>query len=287
MANYLTPDKITKITIAGNQLEIKEKIIPDSARAQKYVASWCRKGEPMKPLKKLSDGSGKARGVVIHNTGEIATSPDTDPAEQYTRATWPNCNMGGAVVHFYVWRDQIWQNLSLEERGWHAGDGSTRRKDKRAVGTVGGNLDCIAIECIGGGEESMRTTALLAAWLLKQAGLSVEEGLYTHSYFKPSKGCPQYILPRWDAFEAEVKGYLTDANGPVAPEKAETGDEFFAPCPYGGRSIVDGLKSVGAPSDFAYRRRLAEENGIENYKGLASQNTAMLRLLKAGKLKKA
>lgn len=285
MARYLQPDRIRTVQIAGETLEIKEKIIPDGARASKYVASWCQKGDPMKPLKKLG-GDGKARGVVIHNTGEIVTSPDTHPAEQYTRATWPNGNMGGAVVHFYVWRGEIWQNLSLEERGWHAGDGSTRRKDKKGTGTVGGNLDCIAIECIGGGEESIRTTALLAAWLLKQIGKSVEEGLYTHSFFKPSKGCPEYILPRWDAFEAQVKGYLTDAAGPVAPEKPEEEEECFPPCPYAGRSIVDGLKSVGAPSDFAYRGRLAEKNGIEGYKGMAYQNSAMLRLLKAGKLKK-
>ncbi len=286
MATYLKPDREYFVQVGGEVLTVKEKIIPDSARASKYVASYVKKGDPIKPMKKLGDGTGVMRGVVIHNTGEILTSPETDPAEQYTRATWPNCNMGGAVVHFYVWKDQIWQNLALTEQGWHAGDGSGRRADRLGKGKVGGNADCVGIECIGGSGQSIRTTALLAAWLLKEAGLSVEEGLYTHRYFKPTKNCPEYILPYWKDFEARVKGFMQDTSAPVPDDQPRAPEDVYPPCPYAGRSIVDGLKSVGEASDFAFRKRLALANGIDNYKGLASQNTAMLRLLKAGELKK-
>lgn len=50
---------------------------------------------------------------------------------------------------------------------------------------------------------------------------------------------------------------------------------------YSGVSIVDGLKSVGADSSYAYRKSLAEKLGIAGYSGAAAQNLEMLRKLGA------
>lgn len=50
---------------------------------------------------------------------------------------------------------------------------------------------------------------------------------------------------------------------------------------YSGVSIVDGLKSVGADSSYAYRKILAEQLGIQGYSGSAAQNLEMLRKLGA------
>lgn len=49
-------------------------------------------------------------------------------------------------------------------------------------------------------------------------------------------------------------------------------------------SIVAALNSIGATSSFAYRKTIANANGIKNYMGTAKQNTTMLNLLKQGKL---
>ena len=49
-------------------------------------------------------------------------------------------------------------------------------------------------------------------------------------------------------------------------------------------SIVIALKYLGYSSTYTYRKKIAEKNGIKNYTGLASQNTTLLKLLKAGKL---
>ncbi|MBQ8015374.1 MAG: M15 family peptidase, partial [Clostridia bacterium] len=51
-------------------------------------------------------------------------------------------------------------------------------------------------------------------------------------------------------------------------------------------SIVDGLKAVKANSGFAYRKKIAELNGITEYRGTADQNIEMLNLFKQGKLMK-
>ena len=51
---------------------------------------------------------------------------------------------------------------------------------------------------------------------------------------------------------------------------------------YTGPSIVDYLKSIGQPSDFASRQRLATRYGIANYTGTAEQNIRLLNLLRTG-----
>lgn len=43
----LSPDCVKRFAIGGKTLIINEKIIPDSARAAKDVASWCKKGQPI------------------------------------------------------------------------------------------------------------------------------------------------------------------------------------------------------------------------------------------------
>ena len=50
---------------------------------------------------------------------------------------------------------------------------------------------------------------------------------------------------------------------------------------YSGASIVDGLKSAGVDSSFAYRKALAQQLGIHGYSGTAAQNLEMLRKLGA------
>ena len=215
----LSPDKTVTTT---NGLKIKQKIIPDSLRATKDVASWCKKGSKMKPCAKLC-GTGKPKGITVHNTNDINTAAGTTAAEQYTRATY-NGNMGGVVVHYYVYESDIWQLLDNSEQGWHATDGASRRKSQRGGSdTIGGNVDTIAIECIGNKATSEDTTAKLVAYLCAKHGLNPGTDVYAHKYFYPSKNCPAYILPHWSTFLANVKKYYDALTG-AQKEKISAGD---------------------------------------------------------------
>lgn len=49
---------------------------------------------------------------------------------------------------------------------------------------------------------------------------------------------------------------------------------------YQGNSIVDYLKSIGVDSSYANRKKLAKENGINNYTGTAEQNLQLLKKLR-------
>lgn len=208
MGNRLTADRVR--TECG--VKISEKLIPDSARASKDVASWCKKGQPMKPCRNMTP-----RAVCIHNTEDLANV--SDDAEQYTRATWPNCNMGGVVVHYYVDELGAWQNLREEEQGWHAGDGAGP-----------GNTQSVAIEIIMDGSTGANNVkaedngARLAAAILHRWGLGIQD-LHSHYFYSltsPKKNCPLYIRPHWSAFEAKVRGYLEALAGGASSESGDS-----------------------------------------------------------------
>ena len=215
MARYLVPDSVNVVDFGNNVcLKINQKIIPDNAVASRTIADWCVKGSPMKPRRLLST-SGLPRGIVVHNTAPINVGPTTTEAEQYTRATYPNCNMSGVVVHYYVDSHCAWQNLKLSEQGWHAADGSSRRSGHNGASfeTLGGNVDCLAVEIIG--PESEDNGARLVAYLMYMFNLKIKD-IYSHNYFmygidkKKSgvrKNCPFYILDHWDAFLNKVSKY--------------------------------------------------------------------------------
>lgn len=184
------------------------------------------------------------RWVTIHNTEDLKGVDDD--AEQYTRATYPNENMGSCRVHYYVDDNGAWQNLKAgtglcandpdgsAEVSWHSGDGSV---------ADGGNMTSLSIEIImnesaAHDEKAKDNGARIAAWLLRKHGLTVDN-LVTHTYWvnksagksfpdvdkqctnpiPGEKWCPTYIfastnadtsLKNWKAFKELVKKYMNE-----------------------------------------------------------------------------
>lgn len=197
---FLSPDNVRY----DNGVKICEKIIPDSAvwnRDVKEGGYTYRKGTTYKANRPLS----AIKGVTIHNTGRIKIPKGTTMAEQYTRATYPNCNMGSVRVHYYVDENEAWQNLDEGEVGWHAADGNYGP----------GNSTTIAIEIIMDGTDAEYNRiaedngARLCAAILKRHGLD-ENAVYQHHDWYARKDCPAYIRPHWSAFLALVRQYLSD-----------------------------------------------------------------------------
>lgn len=221
---FLIPDKTYEIKAGKETRSVKVKIIPDGAVASKDIASYIKKGESVKPNRPLSDGTGKPRGITVHNTNDITVAKGTNPAEQYARATYPNGNMNGVVVHYWVWENEIWQQLSDSEQGWHSADGKTRKAAYIDGKTVGGNVDTIAIEIIQSSRNTKteETAAILIAYLLDKHGLSPDTGVYTHNYFYPKKYCPEVLLPVWNEFFARIKKYYAAIKSPESEKQPET-----------------------------------------------------------------
>lgn len=212
---FLTPDRIETVRVGDETLTIKQKITPDGAVATRDLGPTVKKGDLVKPNAKLNRGTGIPRGITVHNTEFVPPEPGTNPAEQYARYTYPNQEMGEVAVHYWVWRDQIWQQLRDDEQGWHAGDDERRRTDHRGRQT-GGNLDTISIEAIGDDPETTRTAAMLTAYLAAKYHLDPFADVYTHNYWMygtdryvpgAPKNCPIYLLPVWPEFLRTVQGY--------------------------------------------------------------------------------
>lgn len=241
----LTPNVIYTM----NGVTVNEKIIPDGSRwtdATKAKNAGFSANALYK-AQKLLCGTGKAKFVTVHNTNDLANVHDD--GEQYTRATWPNQNMGSARVHFYVDDTGAWQNLKAgtglcsadpvgsAEVSWHSGDGSV---------STGGNITSLSMEIIMGETPehdliAKDNGARIAAWLLWKNGLSIN-ALVTHTYWvnksagkafsdvdeqccnpiSGKKWCPSYIfnssnkttaMKNWKEFKSLVKGYLDALNG--------------------------------------------------------------------------
>ena len=197
MSNFLKPDKTDKI----NGLTIKRKIIPLKAKR--------KNGNYFRDQRKLSP-----KYVTIHNTGTINQAKGTTMAEQYSRATYPNDNMGSVRPHYYVDDVEAWQLIEHDRVAWHAGEQ--------------GNTQSIGIEIIGAkGEDN---GARLAATVLLELGLTTA-ALRTHNYWMglpnkivsgARKNCPYYILPHWDKFVAKVANYVKEFTGEPEPKPEPT-----------------------------------------------------------------
>lgn len=102
------------------------------------------------------------------------------------------------------------------------------------------------------------------------------------SKLNPAKGVNECGWTHY--FYSPFNEYISGA----APAKPSTPSTVKFYPRYTGRSlsIVDALYSLGINSSYAHRKQIAAANGIKNFRGTARQNTDMLNMLKAGKLKR-
>ena len=84
--------------------------------------------------------------------------------------------------------------------------------------------------------------------------------------------------------ETDIKDRPWESWGKCPWIKYPSESKCFAVCGKSETSIVDALKAIGENSSFSYRKKIALANGIEDYKGTAKQNIALLSLLKQGEL---
>ena len=113
-----------------------------------------------------------------------------------------------------------------------------------------------------------------------EKGMILATGLFDDigSYKIGSKLYPGDILV------TKSKGHtVICTEGPKRPAPVS----YYPKCSDKHTSIVDALMSVGEMNiTKSYRKNIAAANGINNYTGTAADNTKLLKLLKAGKLKK-
>lgn len=103
-----------------------------------------------------------------------------------------------------------------------------------------------------------------------------------------TKGNSSYWTNPYDYFKVtkeEVAKYTGEEIKKEEPKKETV--KYLSNKSYKGDSLVDALNQIKVDCSYSYRSKLAKANGIKDYKGTASQNSKMLKLLKQGKLKSA
>ncbi len=236
------PDKITNI----NGVELYE-----------YLISKHNVNKLEIPMKR----KGKLKYVVVHNTEDLANIEDD--GRNYIAAS-VNDNLRGVMSTMYVDDLRAWQLLELNRENWCCSDFYTN--------TEGGCKAGISIEIIMNGvdgEQNLKARdngARLAAYYLYKNGLTVENGLVTHTWcINISKGrtgssdylncvppageklCPYYIIPKWDEFKALVRKYYNALKNPV---------ELF----YVRKSWKEAETQLGAFASLDNAKALAEFN---------------------------
>lgn len=217
----------------------------------------------------------KPTRIVVHNTANDAS------ADQEIRYMNKSQAEGGRQTSFHYAVDDIEavQGLPENRNGWHAGDGGNGK----------GNREGIAIEICyskSGGDKFIKAeqnAVELIVDILKRYGWGIDKVTKHQDY--SGKYCPHRTLDiGWDRFINMVKAKLNGTAKPIETTPA-TNNSGFLYANYNGNSIVDALASIGVDSSFSNRTKLANINGISNYRGTPSQNTTLLNLLKQGKLK--
>lgn len=97
--------------------------------------------------------------------------------------------------------------------------------------------------------------------------------------------------------EGKITRIIEDARNPYLLDNGKIGwvnnesiitnkkETYLSNKSYKGFSLVDALKQINIDSSYKNREKIANINGIQNYKGTSVQNITMLNLLKQGKLK--
>jgi N-acetylmuramoyl-L-alanine amidase CwlA len=201
--------------------------------------------------------------IVIHNTANDASAQN--------EIAFMIRNNDQVSYHFAVDDKEVVQGLPLDRNGWHSGDGANGK----------GNREGIAIEICyskSGGDrftKAEQNGAKLTAQLLKERGWGIDKVTKHQDY--ANKYCPHRTLDMgWQRFINMVQAELGNAptHQPQQPQQPSGG--------YTGDSLVDYLKSIGVDSSFTNRQHLAQQHGIANYTGTASQNTQLLNAMRGG-----
>ena len=161
--------------------------------------------------------------------------------------------------------------------------------DKQIGGFVGRHAEGLAADCIYYDKDGAIIPSkyvICAAYDLGQLkGIAKINDNYTHldnrssGYYRGDETVSNNSI--WH----NPYDYFGVSKSEMAKYTGEETIKYLSNKNYKGTSIVDALNQIGVDSSYSYRSKLAQINGITNYRGTAEQNTKMLEMLKNGALK--
>lgn len=213
----------------------------------------------------------KKRYITIHETANTSRG-----ANAQAHANLQSRGFASSF-HWQVDDKEAIQSYPHSVRCWHAGDGRSA-----------GNTESIAIEiCVnsdGDFRKAVEHAAIITRQIMQDEGISIMN-VVQHNRWS-GKNCPTYLRNgRKGVNWAEFKRMISEGTSASKPKEtavkpAKTTNKPKTSAEYKGNSIVAYLDSIGADSSFGNRKKLAEARGIRNYRGTATQNLQLLRLMR-------
>jgi N-acetylmuramoyl-L-alanine amidase len=205
--------------------------------------------------------------IVIHETANTAKGA-TDEAHARLQKKG---NPREASWHLQVDDDSCYQSFRFNEACMHAGDGLHGEGNRRGI----------AIEtCVNSDGDFKKTIENLVdvvQYLQKKFNIPTVR-VKQHNAFS-GKNCPRYL-------RSGEKGITWNQFINMVDDKPAPKKEYVAKA-QDTNSIVDYLKLNGQDPSFKNRSELAKRYGISGYRGLASQNIALLNKLRGDAKPKA
>ena len=253
----------------------------------------------------------KPTRIVVHNTANDATAKN--------EVAYMIRNDNQVSFHYAVDDVEVVQGIPENRNAWHAGDGGNGKGNREGIAIE----ICYSKSGGDKFTKAEQNAAEFIAEKLKEYGWGIDK-VTKHQDYKNKYCPHRTLDLGWERFLSMVESKLSPKLKSVAEVAQEvlqgkwgngterktkltnagynyaevqamvnelSGKKTTAPkanyfVKYTGNSasIVAALNAIGATSTFAYRKTIAEANGIKNYMGTAKQNTTMLNLLKQGKL---
>lgn len=219
--NFTTPHEWTAVGFQGNYDDKRydsvsryyfDEVVINTTKIVP-VFYGIRPGEPMDTLSaSIRYNEDNIQWVVVHDTASSATGSNALAHANYLYNNSVNENPLWVSWHYTIDDTNIYQHLPEEERGFHAGDGSTNPGEGSYFG--GGNRNGVGIEMsINQDGDLYRTwqrTAKLVVDILVRHDLPISQQTY-HNDFS-GKNCPRTLreaglIPLFEEF-LDVEYYV-------------------------------------------------------------------------------
>ena len=245
---------------------------------------------------------GPVKYIVLHHTATLASALDN---LEYFASRYV-----GASAHYFIdLNGDISKSVREQDIAWSVGA-------KRYVHPSARNSNTINIEMVSKGTaftpNQIKSLKILVHDVAKRHGIKLSNSTLLRHHDVTGKNCPGYygndarwailrkqlmekpiILPTVTAVKPKAPVVPKPTPAPVkhavpqAKSKPKKPTNYYPKYKGRSESIVEALRSIRVGTSFGFREKIARANGIKHYEGTASQNEQLLKLLKAGKLKKA
>ena len=215
------------------------------------------------------NGTNSKKYIIIHETANTRKGANAN-AHARLQASG---NSRQASWHYQVDDKEIIQSFSDDKQCWHAGN---KYYNRNSIGIE------ICVNSDGDFKKAVDNAVKLTKHLMDKYKIP-SSNVIQHNQAS-GKDCPRYLRAgnkgvTWSQFKAKLSDKKTGSTSASKPVKKPSKPRKTT---YKGNSIVEYLQSIGQPSSFNHRKKLASKHGIKNYIGTASQNLQLLRILRDG-----